>query len=151
MRIANQLILSILLNACWQVALLTAFAALCSWLLRATAARYQHILWVATLLLSLSMPVVSASQFISLVAAPWIQQTPTQQVVIESITPIQATQPAAPALENVPNAPIRIGQRLAASLVFVYLVIFRLQLFEISAGVAADQSNNPNLPSNRSE
>ena len=40
----SQPLLTFLLNACWQIALITAVAALCSWLLRGTTARCQHLL-----------------------------------------------------------------------------------------------------------
>ncbi|PYS62072.1 MAG: hypothetical protein DMF76_09660 [Acidobacteria bacterium] len=49
MRVIAQLVLTFLLNASWQIALLVAFAMLCDWLLRGLAARYRHSLWVITL------------------------------------------------------------------------------------------------------
>src|SRR5438045_3325840 len=63
METSSQLLLTLLLNACWQIALLTAVSALCARLLRATAARYRHRLWVAALAISFCLPVVTSSHF----------------------------------------------------------------------------------------
>src|SRR5262245_7741990 len=59
MRTISQLLLTFFLNACWQIALITAIAALCRWLLRGTAARYQHLLWVIALAFSFGLPVLT--------------------------------------------------------------------------------------------
>jgi beta-lactamase regulating signal transducer with metallopeptidase domain/uncharacterized membrane protein YkoI len=59
MRTISELLLTFLLNACWQIALITAVAALCGWLLRRTTARYQHLLWVIALALSFGLSVLS--------------------------------------------------------------------------------------------
>lgn len=58
---ANQLALTFLLNAGWQIALIAAVTALCGWLLRETSARYRYWLWVAALLISIGLPVLTAS------------------------------------------------------------------------------------------
>jgi beta-lactamase regulating signal transducer with metallopeptidase domain/uncharacterized membrane protein YkoI len=59
MRTISGLLLTFLLNACWQIALVTAVAALCGWLLRGTTARYQHMLWVIALAFSFGLPVLT--------------------------------------------------------------------------------------------
>jgi beta-lactamase regulating signal transducer with metallopeptidase domain len=56
MRISSQLLLTFLLNACWQVALITALASAGSWLLRNSVARYKHWIWVSALCLALLVP-----------------------------------------------------------------------------------------------
>src|ERR1044072_2678671 len=58
MRTVSQLLLTFLLNAVWQVALIGALASFGAWLLRQSA-RYQHWLWVAALCLSLVVPVTA--------------------------------------------------------------------------------------------
>jgi len=63
MRLISQLLLTFLLNACWQIAFITAAVALCAWLLRGAAIRYQHLLWVSTLVLSLCLPLATARSF----------------------------------------------------------------------------------------
>lgn len=60
MRTSSQLLLTFLLNAVWQIALLAILASFGAWLLRHAATRYQHWLWVAALCLSLIVPVVTA-------------------------------------------------------------------------------------------
>src|SRR6185369_9891374 len=60
MRTSSELLLTFLLNAVWQIALIGALASLGAWLLRQSAARYQHWLWVAALCLSLLVPAVTA-------------------------------------------------------------------------------------------
>ena len=56
---SSQLLLTFLLNACWQIVLITAVAALCARLLRAASARYKHLLWVATLILCFALPALT--------------------------------------------------------------------------------------------
>jgi TonB family protein len=60
MRSAAEYFLSFLLNASWQVALVAVVASLADLLLRRTKARYSHWMWVATLLLSLALPVLTS-------------------------------------------------------------------------------------------
>src|SRR6266850_5059598 len=59
MRSLAQLLLTVLLNASWQIAVVTLFAACGSWLLRGTAAWCRHSVWVAALLISLCLPIIS--------------------------------------------------------------------------------------------
>ena len=59
MKTSSQLLLTFLLNAVWQIALIAALASLGAWLLRRSAMRFQHWLWVAALCLSLLVPVVT--------------------------------------------------------------------------------------------
>jgi hypothetical protein len=64
MRVGAQLLLTFLLNASWQVAMVAAFAAVCDWLLRGTAPRYRHGLWIAALVLALALPLLSSASVI---------------------------------------------------------------------------------------
>ncbi|MGI8782287.1 MAG: M56 family metallopeptidase [Acidobacteriota bacterium] len=57
---SSQLLLTFLLNACWQILLITAVGALCAWLLRSAAARWRHVVWVVVLVLSFCLPVWTA-------------------------------------------------------------------------------------------
>jgi TonB family protein len=63
MRILEQMLLTFLLNASWQSALIVAFAVACDWLLRGVSARYRHFLWGATLVACLAVPVLSCARF----------------------------------------------------------------------------------------
>jgi len=60
MSTGSQLLLTFLLNAVWEIALIAALASFGAWLLRHAATRYQHWLWVAALGLSLVVPAVTA-------------------------------------------------------------------------------------------
>ncbi len=59
MKTSSQLLLTFLLNAVWQIALIAALASLGAWWLRRSAVRYQHWLWVGALCLSLLVPLVT--------------------------------------------------------------------------------------------
>ena len=59
MRSLAQLLLTLLLNASWQVTVVTLFAVCANWLLRETAAWCRHTVWVAAIVISLCLPVVS--------------------------------------------------------------------------------------------
>jgi beta-lactamase regulating signal transducer with metallopeptidase domain/uncharacterized membrane protein YkoI len=65
MRTTSQLLLTFLLNACWQIALVTAVAALCARLLRRTSARHQHLLWVTALTFCFSLPVMTSAPLLA--------------------------------------------------------------------------------------
>jgi len=54
------MLLTFLLNACWQIALMTLAASLCAWLLRGTAARYRHLLWAIALASSFGAPLLTS-------------------------------------------------------------------------------------------
>lgn len=60
MRTSSELLLTFLLNAVWQVALIVALASFGACLLRQSAMHYQHWLWVAALCLSLVVPAATA-------------------------------------------------------------------------------------------
>src|ERR1043165_6706786 len=62
MRLSSQLLLTFLLNACWQILLITSFASLGSWLLRNSFARYRHLVWATALCLAFCVPAFIASQ-----------------------------------------------------------------------------------------
>jgi len=63
MRMFEQILLTFLLNASWQVSLIVTFAVVCDWLLRGVSARYRHVLWVLTLVACLALPVASCIRF----------------------------------------------------------------------------------------
>ena len=56
----SRLTVVFLLNALWQIALLTAVAMLLDRWLRAAPARYRHLLWVMTLVAASTLPLISA-------------------------------------------------------------------------------------------
>ena len=64
MIVNSEFILNFLLNSVWQIPILCALAALGSLGLRSSSAQYRHKVWVATLVLCLIAPIVSAAQLI---------------------------------------------------------------------------------------
>ena len=132
MRTAAQLLLTLLLNASWQVAFIVAFAALCDWLLRGAAARYRHALWVITLLLSLSLPALSCARLISplFISRQTSAEFTSEPVVVSKIlsadvepieNPVPSTRVATqPARRNFWLAPVPVNQQLAAILAGLY-------------------------------
>lgn len=60
MRIANQIVLTFLLNSLWQIALIAALATFGSWLLRNSVARYRHWVWVSALCLAFLVPAITS-------------------------------------------------------------------------------------------
>jgi len=63
MRISSQLLLTFLLNACWQIALIAAFASIGSRIIRDASIRFRHAIWLGALVLSFIVPVITASRF----------------------------------------------------------------------------------------
>ena len=134
MRTIPQLLLTFLLNAAWQVLVITACAALCDWLLRGTAARYRHALWVAALFLSICVPVLSSSHLIkpSVISKPAQVETKGEPLVVSRIVsgdveplpaPVSEVRPAIkPAQPAVTPFHLSLPQRVAVSLIALYLI-----------------------------
>ena len=55
----NRLLVTYLINATWEILLITAITAVCSRLLRRVASEYRHLVWVAALILSVLLPLWS--------------------------------------------------------------------------------------------
>ncbi|HEU0177593.1 MAG TPA: M56 family metallopeptidase [Blastocatellia bacterium] len=129
MRTSSQLLLTFLLNACWQIALITAVAALCAWLLRGTTARYRHLLWVTALTFSFGLPVLTCSH---LLGGAFFSEQPRASVRPDGVafapTPhlisdMQASLPTAPPTVLKEAAPfILINMNVAAVVVALYLL-----------------------------
>ena len=132
MKTLIQLLLTFLVNASWQIILIATAAALCGWLLRDTAARYRHALWICALLLSLGIPALS---FVYLVRPPSIgKQTPRDippvPIVVSTIISTDVKPMDSPVPENPVRietlkpglwaSPVRVNPRLAAALVTFY-------------------------------
>jgi beta-lactamase regulating signal transducer with metallopeptidase domain/uncharacterized membrane protein YkoI len=129
MRTISQLLLTFLLNACWQIALVTAAAALCARLLRWTSARYQHLFWVTALAFSFSLPVMTSAP---LLVGAFFSEPPRATVQPASgafapapqlIPDTQASLPTAPPTALKEAAPfILISRNVAAVVVALYLL-----------------------------
>lgn len=140
MRFAAQLLLTFLLNASWQVALIVAFGALCDWLLRGTSARLRHLLWIGVLLLSLGLPSLSCWRLIKplllakqpppaeLIAEPIVVSTIVSGGVEPSATSLPETRlQSESARRTFWMSPVRVNQKLAAALAMLFglLLIYR--------------------------
>jgi beta-lactamase regulating signal transducer with metallopeptidase domain len=123
---SSPLVLTFLLNALWQVALIAGLAALGSWLLRNSVARYRHWLWASALCLAFFVPAFTASQTLF-------------DTVAQSSTPIIfANENIPPLVETVPDtAPIaipetfRLNQTLAFALLAVYFAFLLFRIFKL--------------------
>ncbi len=60
----SEFILNFVLNSCWQIAAIFAIAALASRLLRNGPARYRHTIWVFALVVSLVVPLLTATRYV---------------------------------------------------------------------------------------
>ena len=122
MRTASQLLLTFLLNACWQIALVAAFASLSSWLLRNSAARYRHWVWVAALFLALGVPITTSSQMLGESIAAFVSQ-PTETTTIQ---PVVFTERRAIGVSESLAAPnvFLLNRSIAVLLIGVYFALF---------------------------
>jgi beta-lactamase regulating signal transducer with metallopeptidase domain/uncharacterized membrane protein YkoI len=114
-------LLTFLLNACWQAALLAVVALCCARLLRGTPARQQHLLWVATLVLSVCLPVLSSYATGAPAVADSVLQRPSNnQRVFEADAPppLQTSTQTAPPAEA--RTRIRLNKKLAGLLLISY-------------------------------
>jgi TonB family protein len=131
----EQVLLTFLLNASWQVSLIVTFAVVCDWLLRGVAARYRHWLWVATLVACLALPAVTCVRFATANTAPQTaaggaRATVTSRILTPGveIATNSLTQENAGVRQALSASPIRVNAKLALLLSVFYglLVGWRL-------------------------
>jgi len=60
----SEFILNFVLNSCWQIAVIATITALASLLLKNGPARYRHALWVFALVVSLVVPLLTATRYV---------------------------------------------------------------------------------------
>ena len=137
MKTTSELLLTFLLNAFWQIALVAAAAALGDWLLRRTLVRYRHFLWVAALGLSLALPLVTSVRQggSSAPAALPPQQIAFAPIAITDVPSISSQTSAAGS-----KSTFQINQRVAIGLLALYLMFFGyrgVQLFRAWARTQA--------------
>jgi beta-lactamase regulating signal transducer with metallopeptidase domain/uncharacterized membrane protein YkoI len=117
--------LNFLLNACWQIALVALVASLCNWLLRKTAARHRHLIWVAALVISFVLPVLSCAQLLRN-AATTPPPAPAVTQIARANSPLRSPALVATDLPPAPNktpATIQINRVLAAGVIALYLLV----------------------------
>jgi beta-lactamase regulating signal transducer with metallopeptidase domain len=126
----SQLLLTFLLNACWQIALIAALASAGSWLLRNSVVRYQHWVWVSALCLAFLVPAFTSLQ--ALLDTP-VQTAPAVPFVTESISPL--SQEPAPNLSGAITAlpsTFRLNQTLGLSLLAIYFGFLLFRIFKLT-------------------
>ena len=131
MRISSQLILTFLLNAVWQVALIALLAAVGSRLLRDSRAIYRHRLWVGALCLAFLVPALTSLR--TFVDSP-------SDAVINPIVTSEAPRPFArqftfspPAtdLTAAPASAFQLNQTLALALIILYCGFLLYRAFKL--------------------
>ena len=129
MRISSQLLLTFLLNAIWQVALIAALASLGSWLLRNSVARYRHWIWVSALCLAFLVPVVTSSR-----ALFETDVQPAVSFARETISPFRA-ETAPPSLPETSSTILpttfRLNQTLGLALLGIYFGFLLYRIFKL--------------------
>src|SRR5215213_1955854 len=118
MRLSSQLLLTFLLNACWQIALIAAFASLGSSLLRNSSVRYRHCVWATALCLAFLVPAFTSWRML-LEVTP--QTVSAVTFVTESPTPL--SQETAPGLSGWATA-LPSSFQLNRTVAFVVIVIY---------------------------
>ena len=122
MRISSQLLLTFLLNAFWQVALIAGLAALGSWLLRNSVARYRHWLWASALCLAFFVPAFTASLILLDNSNP--SNTPVE-FAHETIPPFVADPTT-----TLPGT-LHLNQTLGIALIAVYFGFLLYRVFKL--------------------
>ena len=127
MRTISQFLLTFLLNSVWQIALIASLASVSAWLLRNSAARYRHWIWVAALLLSMGVPLTTSSEILTSVFSK-TQPAQTAASIQPTIPPIalgntrvfEFTAPTVPSDTFLLSTSLAIGLTVAYSLVLLY-------------------------------
>lgn len=119
MKMVNEFLLTFLLNAFWQVALIGAAAALGDWLLQRTTVRHRHLLWVAALTLSLLLPLLTSVSFnrTSNAIAPQ-----PQSVAIEPVAVTDLATTSVPPSATTGKSTFQIARSVAIGLLSLYLI-----------------------------
>jgi TonB family protein len=121
MKIAAEYFLSFLLNASWQMALVAVVASFADLLLRKTMARYRHRVWVAALMLSLALPLLTSLRPLLKSTTLTSSAPPVEAVAPVVVTAdIPETNPTAAATIARPR--LEIGAGVAAVLLTIFLV-----------------------------
>lgn len=122
MRTINQLMLTLLLNACWQIPLLALMASCGGWLLKDYSARYRHWLWIGALLFSLTIPILGALPL--LFESPALRAEPVSFALSESNN-LHEPQASLPPTADHRNWSFQLNRTLVVGfLVFYFSVLF---------------------------
>jgi bla regulator protein blaR1 len=119
----SQILLTFLLNACWQIVLIAALASFGSWLLRHSAARYRHWIWVSALFLSLGIPAVTCARIV--IDAVRTSDGPAQIVAMHDVIPPLADNERSANLATLPrtSSALLVGRPLSLVLLSLYFTV----------------------------
>jgi beta-lactamase regulating signal transducer with metallopeptidase domain len=122
MKTSSELLLTFLLNACWQVALIAALASFGSWLLRNSVARYRHWLWVSALCLAFLVPAVTSLRSLA------EDSISTAVFAHETIPPLVTAEPFSATTSAPPASTFQLSQALGLVLfaTFGAFLVFRI-------------------------
>jgi len=104
----NEIALTFLLNAVWQITVVTFAASICARLLRDAPARYRHALWVVALMLSITLPLWSLYN-LSGISTETFSSSPTTtnpQEISAPATPISTRQAIGPVVARESSFPL---------------------------------------------
>jgi beta-lactamase regulating signal transducer with metallopeptidase domain len=133
MRTSSQLLLTFILNACWQIALIAALAAIGSWLLRNSVARYRHWLWVSALCLAFLVPATTSLRALLDTVSP--STSPTEaSLASEAIRPLlNETAQDSPGTATLPASAwtFQLSQGLGFALLILYCGFLLYRSFKL--------------------
>lgn len=127
MRTSSEFLLTFLLNACWQIALIAAVTSIGSWFLRHSSARYRHRLWVSAFLLAFLIPLLASARiWFDGFVAPQISNAVVvdSQVTFESIA-ITSSSPS--------QSATLLNAQVAMAIVAVYVGFLLFSTFRLCA------------------
>jgi beta-lactamase regulating signal transducer with metallopeptidase domain len=147
MRGIAQFLLAVLLNASWQIVLVVMFASLCAMILRGASAWQRHAVWVAALVLSFGLPVLSSAKIFPQVTtkAPEPPAVATQTAKTSfaetettasentsaTFAELPVEIPTVPVLRNASAGAVHINEKLAVSLLAAYLLFGLYRAFKL--------------------
>jgi beta-lactamase regulating signal transducer with metallopeptidase domain len=139
MKLSSQLLLTFLLNACWQILLIMSFASLGSWLLRNFFARYRHLVWATALCLAFFVPAFTSSQAFfdtdTLTNSPSLFETRRM-----SPFPSEAMVSLPPTKASAFSSTFKLNQSLGLTLLGVYFAFLLYSSFKLVKAWEATRS-----------
>ena len=139
MKLSSQLLLTFLLNACWQILLITTFASIGSWLLRNSFARYRHLVWSTALCLAFCVPAFTSTQAFfendAQINSPILLEPQTKSpFAVEPVVSLPPTYSSAFA------STFKLNQLLGLTLLGVYFAFFLYSSFKLIKAWQATRS-----------
>lgn len=125
MKTSSELLLTFLLNACWQVALIAALASCGSWLLKNSVARYRHWLWVSALCLAFLVPAVTSLRSLT------DDSISTAVFAHETIPPLVAAEPFSATTSAPPASTFQLNQALGLVLLAIFGAFLVFRIFKL--------------------